>query len=276
MAQRAEAAGFDSIWLYDHLLYRPDDDEPTVGIWECWTVLSALAEATERVRLGTLVVCTQFRNPALLAKMASTLDEVSQGRFVLGIGAGWNEEEFAAFGYPFDRRVDRFEEAVQIIGPLVREGYVDFEGEFYSARDCEINPRGPSRQGPPILVGTSGPRMMRLTAQHGDIWNVGYLGLPDPLPAKRAAFDDACRVAGRDPADIPTTVLAGLWYSDLSNVKPQVEHVDGAEMDLAEVLEAYAELDVSEIIFQVVPYTADSHDRLAASVAQFRSSSSLP
>ena len=110
LALQAERSGFDSIWLYDHLLYRPDG-KPTRGIWECWTFLSALAEATEKVEIGTLVLCNSFRNPALLAKMAITLDEVSNGRFIMGIGAGWNKPEYDAFGFPFDHRVDRFEES---------------------------------------------------------------------------------------------------------------------------------------------------------------------
>jgi alkanesulfonate monooxygenase SsuD/methylene tetrahydromethanopterin reductase-like flavin-dependent oxidoreductase (luciferase family) len=116
MALQAEATGFDAIWLYDHLLYR-SLGQPTRGIWECWTMLSALAEATQHVEVGTVVLCNQFRNPALVAKMASTLDEVSQGCFILGVGAGWNEPEFHAFGIPFDHRVGRLEEALQIITP---------------------------------------------------------------------------------------------------------------------------------------------------------------
>ena len=121
IARQAETDGFDSIWLADHLLYRTPG-EPTRGIWECWTRLSALAEATERVEIGTLVLCNAFRHPALLAKMATAADEVSNGRLILGVGAGWNEPEYQAFGLPFDHRVARFEEALQILGPLLREG----------------------------------------------------------------------------------------------------------------------------------------------------------
>src|SRR5262252_149957 len=147
IAQQAEMDGFDSIWLADHLLYRKSG-EPTRGIWECWTMLAALAEATRRVEIGPLVLCNSFRNPAILAKMATTLDEVSGGRLVLGLGAGWNEPEYQAFGLPFDHRVDRFEEALQIIGPLLREGHVDYEGTYYQARDCDDVPRGPRPEGP--------------------------------------------------------------------------------------------------------------------------------
>src|SRR5215468_8708681 len=142
IAQQAETDGFDSIWLADHLLYR-NPGEPTRGIWECWTMLAALAEATQRVEIGTLVLCNSFRHPALLAKMATTADEVSGGRLILGVGAGWNEPEYQALGLPFDHRVDRLEEALQILGPLLREGRVDFAGKYYHARDCAIAPRGP-------------------------------------------------------------------------------------------------------------------------------------
>jgi alkanesulfonate monooxygenase SsuD/methylene tetrahydromethanopterin reductase-like flavin-dependent oxidoreductase (luciferase family) len=131
--------------------------EAEADVWEGWTMLSALAAATERVELGTLVTCSQFRNPALLAKMAVTVDEISGGRLTFGIGAGWNEPEFRAFGVPLDHRVGRFEEALQIIVPLLRDGHVDFEGQFYSARECELNPRGPRPSGPPILIGAMVP-----------------------------------------------------------------------------------------------------------------------
>ena len=123
MALEAEHAGFDSIWLYDHFLFA-FDGHPIEGIWEGWTMMSALAEATRQVELGSLVLCNQFRNPAILAKMAVTLDEISNGRLILGEGAGWNQAEFDAFGIPFNRRVDRFEEALQIIAPLLKEGRV--------------------------------------------------------------------------------------------------------------------------------------------------------
>src|SRR5713101_5002624 len=150
VAQQAEADGFDSIWLPDHFFYR-NPNELTRGIWECWTVLSALAEATRRVEIGTLVACNSFRHPAILAKMATTLDEVSRGRLILGVGAGWNEPEYHAFGLPFHHRVDRFEETLQILKPLLREGHVDFAGQYYQARSYEIVPRGPRAEGPPLL-----------------------------------------------------------------------------------------------------------------------------
>src|SRR5207244_12084002 len=118
-----------------------------------WTRPAALAEATHRVEIGTLVTCNSFRNPAILAKMATTVDEISHGRLILGVGAGWNEPEYQAFGLPHDHRVDRFEEALQIIKPLLRDGQVDFKGRYYQAPDCEIVSRGRRSDGPPLMVG---------------------------------------------------------------------------------------------------------------------------
>src|SRR5215211_254506 len=170
MARMAEDLGFDSIWNADHLIYRfPDKD--VQGPWESWSLLAALAAVTSRVEIGPLVSCTSFRNPALLAKTADTVEEISGGRLILGLGAGWHEPEYIAFGYPFDHRVGRFAEAIRIIAGLLREGRVDFEGTYYQARDCELRPRGPRTSGPPIMIGTTGDRMLRLTAEFADLWN---------------------------------------------------------------------------------------------------------
>ena len=207
MARVAEAIGFDVLFVPDHLLFReaPDNAMPvempagkTRGIWEAWTVLAALAEATRRIELGPFVACNSFRNPALLAKMAVTLDEVSAGRLVLGIGAGWHEPEYHAFGFPYDHRVGRLEEALQIISALLRKGHVDFQGRFYSARDCEIAPRGPRPAGPPILIGAQRPRMIRLAATYADIYDADFHLDPSGVATCFEAIDQACSLAGRD------------------------------------------------------------------------------
>ena len=205
MARTAEDCGFDSIWVSDHLLFRFEGKEPQ-GIWECWTLLSALAAVTSRVEIGTLVSCTGFRNPALLAKTADTVDEISGGRLVLGLGAGWHEPEYDAFGYPFDHRAGRFAEALTIISGLLRHGEVDFRGTYHAARDCELRPRGPRRQGPPIMIGSSGERMLRLAARHADIWNAWGKQDPAEIPPLRATVDGACRAEGRDPASMARSV----------------------------------------------------------------------
>jgi alkanesulfonate monooxygenase SsuD/methylene tetrahydromethanopterin reductase-like flavin-dependent oxidoreductase (luciferase family) len=203
-ALQAERDQFDAIWVADHLLFEWDGQRR--GIWESWTLLSALAEATSRVELGALVMCTAFRNPALLAKMADAIDEVSAGRLILGLGAGWHQPEFTAFGYPFDHLASRFEEALRIIAPLVRGGAVDYHGTYERAVDCVSLPRGPRPKGPPILIGASRPRMLRLTAELGDAWNTCWLGRAAELPPRVAELHAACADVGRDPATLDVTV----------------------------------------------------------------------
>jgi alkanesulfonate monooxygenase SsuD/methylene tetrahydromethanopterin reductase-like flavin-dependent oxidoreductase (luciferase family) len=137
--------------------------------------------------------------------MADTLDEISDGRLILGLGAGWHEPEYRAFGYPFDRRVSRFEEALQIIVPLLRQGRVDFEGQYYQARDCELTPRGPRAGGPPILIGGAGPRMLRLAARFADLYDTDFQVDPRPVVERIAALEAACAEIGRDPAQLGRT-----------------------------------------------------------------------
>ena len=274
MALHAEAAGFDSIWLYDHLLYR-SPGQPTRGIWECWTMLSALAEATARVEVGTLVLCNQFRNPAILAKMAATVDEVSGGRFILGIGAGWNEPEAQAFGIPLDHRVGRLEEALQILAPLLRTGRVDFSGTYYQARDCEITPRGPRAQGPPLLIAGSGPRMLRLTAQHADMWNpTAYLSVPETLTGHRAKFRAACEKAARDPSTVGLTGLVAVGFPDLGDAPTSAAipaYLSGSTEAIAAAMYEFEQMGVSHLMFDCAPYTRAALERLAEAARLYRS-----
>src|SRR3954452_7509691 len=155
MARAAEQAGFDALYVGDHLLYRADGGRPERGPWEAWTLLAALAAVTERVDLGPLVACAGFHPPTVLAKMAATLTEVSGGRFVLGLGAGWNEEEFRAFGIPFDRRVGRFAEAFPIIRGLLAGERVTLAGEFHTAEDAVLLP--PAQHRTRLMIGSNGP-----------------------------------------------------------------------------------------------------------------------
>ena len=263
VAQQAERDGFDAIWLADHLLYR-NPGQPTRGIWECWTMVAALAEATRRVEIGTLVLCNTFRNPAILAKMATAADEVSHGRLILGIGAGWNEPEYQAFGLPFDHRVDRFEEALQILKPLLRQGHVDFAGQYYQARHCDDLPRGPRPEGPPLLVGTASPRMLKLTARYADLWNVGYMGKAETMGEPLAKLERACRGVGRDRATIGVTALIGLWFPDLQSKQPSFfpTPLTGTTQEITAAIRGYATLGVQHIMFQCEPYTSEAIRRL--------------
>jgi probable F420-dependent oxidoreductase len=270
VARRMEKAGLDSIWVADHLLYRPPG-QATIGIWESWTVLSALAIVTRRVELGTLVLAAPFRNPAIVAKMAATLDEVSGGRFILGIGAGWNEPEFRAFDVPFDHLAARFEEALQIIVPLLREGRVDFAGRFYAARDCEIRPRGPRLRGPPLLIGAEKPRMLRLAARYGDMWNTGYGGRVGTLAEKRAAFEAArAETAGADA--VAVTAILKVGWPDLGELPGFFgdDYLTGSAEEIAEALQEYAESGVAHVIFQYHPNSRATLDRLLEGVKLYK------
>jgi len=171
IARTAEQAGFDSIWLGDHLLYRYASGE-TRGPWEAWTSLAGLAEATETIALGPLVAATAFHEPGLIARMAAAIDEISGARFVLGLGTGWNETEFEAFGIPFDRKVSRFEEAFEIIRRLLAGERVTFEGAFSTVRDAVLLP--PPARRVPLMIGGHGPRLLAATLPHVDAWNTWY------------------------------------------------------------------------------------------------------
>jgi alkanesulfonate monooxygenase SsuD/methylene tetrahydromethanopterin reductase-like flavin-dependent oxidoreductase (luciferase family) len=171
IALAAERGGFDSIWVGDHMLYR-GDGRPERGPWDVWTLLAALAAVTERLRLGPLVASLAFHPPGLVARMAAAIDEVSQGRFTLGVGAGWNETEFRAFGIPFDHRVARFEEAFEIVRRLVAGERVDVAGRFHQVEDAVLLP--PPARPVPLMVGTTGPRLFAAAAPHVDAWNVWY------------------------------------------------------------------------------------------------------
>ncbi|MDQ3855908.1 MAG: LLM class flavin-dependent oxidoreductase [Chloroflexota bacterium] len=270
-ALQAEEAGFDSVWLFDHLIFR-FPDEPVGGIWEVWTLLAALADATQRVELGTIVLCVPFRIPAVLAKMADTLDEVSGGRLILGLGAGWHQPEFDAFGVPFDHRAARFEEALQIIVPLLKKGSVDFHGTYYSASHCELRPRGPRPSGPPILVASHGQRMLRATAKYADCWNTAWLGRASALPERRARLEAACADVGRDPATLEVTVGVSVSYEEAAEgetVDPQ-RQLKGTPEEVAAALHEYEAAGVGHVICSLQPETPASLEKLARALQMYR------
>jgi len=212
MARAAEEVGFESIWLGDHLLYRGDGREER-GPWEVWTQLAGIAAVTERVRLGPLVACASFHPPGLIAKMAASVDEISGGRFVLGLGAGWNETEYRAFGLPYDHRVSRFEESFSIIRRLVAGERVQSAGRYWSADDLVLLP--PPARRIPLMIGSNGPRMLSIALPHVDWWNTWYDRYGNTVEgfAELNAFvSSAAESAGRDPAEIKrsTAVLVEL------------------------------------------------------------------
>ena len=279
MARVAEDVGFDSLWVVDHLLYQMAGEEEPRGAWEAWSFLCALAAVTKRVELGTLVLAMGWRNPALLAKMADTVEEISGGRLILGVGAGYHQREYDAFGFPYGYRVSRFEEAIQIVRGLLRDGSIDFAGKYYSARDCELKPRGPRANGPPIMVGTNTgrPRMQSIAAQYADIWNVFYditsntvNGFKKALPE----FELACRNHGRDPAtfEATTTVLvadasADPWWDRLPTAyiaeQEPLKPLTGSPESIAQELKRYEAAGVSHVQISLEPTTCATIEALA-------------
>jgi alkanesulfonate monooxygenase SsuD/methylene tetrahydromethanopterin reductase-like flavin-dependent oxidoreductase (luciferase family) len=271
MARRAEEVGFDSLWVGDHLLYRNPNDIPK-GPWEAWTLMTALAGVTEKVEIGPLVACTSFHNPAMLAKKAATLEEISGGRLILGLGAGWNEPEYRAYGFPYDNRVSRFEEAFAIIRTLLREGEIDFHGRYYEAAECLLLPRGPRPEGPPLMIGSEGPRMLRIALPHVQSWNAWYAWFgnrPETLDPLREKVDAACREVGRNPTAIERTcaVLVGLSGAigrtsgdPTDNVIPALT---GSAEELAEALRAYARAGIGHVQLVLDPNTIGAIEEFA-------------
>jgi alkanesulfonate monooxygenase SsuD/methylene tetrahydromethanopterin reductase-like flavin-dependent oxidoreductase (luciferase family) len=275
MATLAEDVGFDSLWVGDHLLYR-NEGEAVKGPWEAWSQMAALAAITSRVEIGPLVAATSFHSPAMLAKKAATVDEISGGRLILGLGAGWNETEYSAFGFAYDNRVSRFEEAFTIIRTLLREGAIDFDGDYYQARDCELLPRGPRPGGPPIMVGSEGPRMLRITMPHVDAWNAWHAWYGNSvaeLPGVLEKVDTACAKVGRDPGEVvrTTTVLVqlagGRGRGSGDTDKRDSVPLRGSSEEIAAGLRAYARLGIRHLQLVLDPITAESIEALAPVLA---------
>jgi probable F420-dependent oxidoreductase len=271
VAQAAETAGLDSIWVYDHLLFR-FPPEPTTGIHEAWSILAALAADTSRVEIGTLVMATPFRNPGILAKMAATVDEISGGRLILGIGCGWHEPEFEAFGIPFDHRVSRFEEALQVLVPLIRTGQASFRGTYYQA-DAELVPQGPRRDGIPILIAGKQPRMLRLVVEHADSWNAAWFGDVSETEPRVAPLRDAMAAAGRDPESLEMTMGVNVVFPELAGEADEIpaHALSGSPSEIARGLQGYADAGVGHVIAACVPSTAAAMGALAQAVSLARS-----
>ena len=282
MARTAEGIGLDSIWVGDHLLYR-GDDRPPRGPWEAWTTLAAIAAVTEGVQIGPLVASTSFHNPAMLAKQAATLDEVSGGRLILGLGAGWNEAEYLAYGFPFDHRVSRFEEAFTIIRTLLADGRCDFRGAYYQLQDCHLLPRGPRHEhgeGPPLMVGSMGERMLSITLPWVQAWNAWFTWFGNSVEGYRAlrdTIDAACRAAGREPGEVERTIallvaFPGAGGRSLGSVRDaRVTPIPSDPATLAAALRSFEAEGVGHVQLVLDPITAESIAALAPALELLRS-----
>jgi alkanesulfonate monooxygenase SsuD/methylene tetrahydromethanopterin reductase-like flavin-dependent oxidoreductase (luciferase family) len=281
MARLGEQAGFDSVWLVDHFLYDAGAEMAALGAggppelmgvlcgaWESLTLAAALAAATDRVEIGTMVLNTGYRNPALLARMVETIDGLSNGRFICGLGAGDFQSEHVFYGFPWERRIGRFEEALQIIKPMLRGESVTFDGEFYQTENASLIPKGPRPNGPPIMIGLlkGGPRMRRLVAQYADIWNCWLASTdshPEAYREKVDAMVAACEKHGRDPATLERNATV--------RVCPTSERPDGFDMlpiggsagEIADQLRGFAELGVGHVSVWLWPNNKESLEAFA-------------
>lgn len=266
MARTAEGIGLDSIWLGDHLMYRYAEDrrEPR-GPFEAWTTLAALAAVTERVQLGPLVASALFHTPPMIAKMAATVDVISNGRFVLGLGAGWHEPEYRGFGIPFDHRFSRFAEAYQVIRELFATGESTLHGEYYDIDGALLFPKPVQPGGPPIMIGSYGEKMLRLTLPDVPMWNAwsqDYGNTREGLRQLLDRVDDICEDLGRDPGTLVKTVAPLIRMKGGSGRVSDYgvpQGLDGTDPHaLADELHAYAEMGIAHVQLVLDPITAST------------------
>jgi alkanesulfonate monooxygenase SsuD/methylene tetrahydromethanopterin reductase-like flavin-dependent oxidoreductase (luciferase family) len=278
MSVMAEAVGFDTIWVADHLIFRnagsvvmpPGESR---GPHEAWTLLSAIAAVTSKVTLGPFVACNSFREPALLAKMADTLEDVSGGRVLLGLGAGWHEPEYTAFGFPYNHLASRFEEALQIIVPLLKGETVTFHGKFYQVTDSELRPRGPRPGGPPIWIGAKGPRMLKMVAKYADAYNSVWHADVSQSVERFANMDAACQEVGRDPATLRRTSGCMVLVPDAGDA-PDVgpTAISGSVQEIAEKIWAFhTEQGVSHMTMILDPWTTRGIEQFGRVIETIRS-----
>lgn len=265
LSLRAEEIGFDTVWTADELLWRPEGGR-VQGWWECVAMTGAVAAATSRIKVGTWILSALHRNPGITAKAVETLDEISGGRFVFGLGAGHAGRQGHAFGLPEDRTIGRFEEALEIILPLLRTGHADFEGTFHAARDLEQRPRGPRPGQIPIMIGAKGPRMLRLAAQHADIWSWFVEERSDltEFGPRLAALEAACAEVGRDPASIGRSAGVAVEPTSVSGAAEVLgEPIRGSATAIADAFRAFEGAGFDHLEVVLWPPTLPALDAMA-------------
>ena len=220
----ADTIGFDSIYAYDHFIPFYSDDR-NKNIFECFTLLSALAAITERIKIGQIVTCNSYRNPSFLAKMLSTLDVISKGRVELGIGAGWYEQEYTAYGYHFPSNVSRIkqlDESVSIIKAMWKEKHTSFEGKYYRIKEAICNPKPIQKPHPIIMIGGSGEKyLLKVVAKHADRYNL-FFGTPNDMKTKISVLKEHCKSIGRDYKEIQYSIVLPCIIKDTDQEVNQV------------------------------------------------------
>lgn len=281
LAKFADDLGWYGFWFADHYMPNTGSEELKPGdVHECWSVLPAVAAVTSQIRLGPLVAPTSVHHPALLANRAATIDHLSNGRMVLGLGAGWQINEHAAYGIELEApgaRVSRFEESIKITRSLLNEEHTTFAGDFYTINNAPSDPK-PVQEHLPILVGTGGPRMCRITARHAEEWNTW--GAPEMAASRRAVWDTACEAVGIDPTSKHTSVQALIFMTDDADKIAAIKGGDmgertiaGSNEQIVDELGQLAALGFNEVIVPDFTLGAtpearrDAYERFAADIA---------
>jgi len=255
ICKTAADVGFEALWFADHFTYGNKEDGFR-GSWDAWTMMAGVAAAVPDLQIGPLVACTAYRNPGVIVKMTEMIEDISGGRFILGLGAGWHKPEYDNFGIPFEPRVTRFEEAMQIIHPLLRNGEADFQGTYYQANEALNIPRGPRPAGPPILIGSNGSRMLRILARYADAWNTGWHNSTDKVIPQLEALDAACADLDRDPATVVRTVGLNIALDGYTGSRP--EPLEGDVDAKAGMMDSFRKLGFGHLICGIDPCTPAS------------------
>jgi alkanesulfonate monooxygenase SsuD/methylene tetrahydromethanopterin reductase-like flavin-dependent oxidoreductase (luciferase family) len=264
ICQTAADCGYDSVWFADHFSFTDEEGEVR-GVWEAFTMMAAVAAVVPDVQIGSLVACTGFRNPGVIAKHADAIDEISGGRFILGLGAGWHKPEYDQFGFPFDYRVSRFEDAIRIIHPLLRQGEATHEGQFFQARGAVNEPRGPRPAGPPIMIGSSGERMLGLLAEFADGWNAGWHSSTASVQARIDKVHAACEAIDRDPATVALTIGSNIRMTPGSSTRP--DPVSGGVEERAQLMRDFRDMGFVHYIAGLDLCTPETVREFAESIA---------
>ncbi len=267
MALRAEELGFDTVWVADELLWDFEEWPGPRGFWECLSMAGAVAASTTRIEIGTWVLSALHRNPGLVAKAVETLDEISGGRFLFGFGSGHAGKQGETFGYPLDHTIGRYEEALQIIVPLLREGRADFSGEYHRAVKLEQRPRGPRPGRIPIMLGAHQPRTLGLAVQYADIWSdfARESSLPEAFEPVIAQLDAICAERGRDPASLGRSIGVIVELLDVHEAEEigLGVPITGSAAEVAATLRTFAQMGVTRIELMLWPNTPASLEAVA-------------
>lgn len=273
-ALAAEVLGFDTVWVPDEFLWRVPDWHGPSGWWECVALTGALAASTTKIQIGTWVLSALHRNPGLSVRVAHTLDEISGGRFVFGLGSGHAGDQGKTFGYPLDKTVGRYEEALEIIIPALRGDTVTSDGRYYSANDLESRPRGPRGGSVPLMLAGHGPRTMGLAAKHADIWScyATESSLAEAFAEMMSQFKQICEDTGRDQSELGKSV--GVFIDTEGSGKAEEiglgKAITGSPDEISAEFRALADLGFDRIEAVPYPSTLASVEAVGAAVAEFR------